>query len=271
MQKDVTADGPPEPDFHWPVLRDIGLSAPLRWVNRGFHDMLAAPVASLFYGCVLATMGYLLTCFYGGAVGLALTTGFLLIGPFFAVGLYDISRQIEHHQSASLVVTLSVWRENLPAIGFYALILMLSLAVWMRVSVVLIALFIPSGVESLSDLIKALMRTPDAWVFPLVYMTVGAALAAFSFASSAVALPVLRDHPNADAISAMIISFQVIRRNPRPLMLWALIIVAMTTAGFITWFVGLVVTVPLIGHATWHAYRDTLDFSAKAVGHKKAQ
>ena len=63
----------------------------------------------------------------------------------------------------------------------------------------------------------------------------------------------------------MIISFQVIRRNPRPLLLWALIIVALTTAGFITWFVGLVVTVPLIGHATWHAYRDTLDFNTKAT------
>ena len=102
-------------------------------------------------------------------------------------------------------------------------------------------------------------------MFTLVYMTVGAALAAFSFASSAVALPLLRDHPSADAISAMIISFQVIRRNPRPLLLWALIIVAMTTAGFITCFVGLVVTVPLIGHATWHAYRDTLDFSVKVT------
>ena len=127
MQKDLAADWPPEPDFHWPVLRDIGLGVPLRWVKRGFHDMLAAPAASLFYGCVLATMGFPLTRFYAGVEGLALTTGFLLIGPFFAVGLYDISRQLEHHQNASLVVTLNVWRENLPAIGFYALILMLSL------------------------------------------------------------------------------------------------------------------------------------------------
>lgn len=89
--------------------------------------------------------------------------------------------------------------------------------------------------------------------------------AAFSFANSAVALPLLRDQPTADAISAMIISFQVMRRNPRPLLLWALLIVAAITAGFVTWFVGLVVTVPLIGHATWHAYRDTLDFNVKAA------
>jgi uncharacterized membrane protein len=264
MSTEVVADSAAESGFHWPLLRDIKLSAPLRWVNCGFHDMLAAPVASLFYGVVLAVMGYLLTHFYGGAVGLALTTGFLLIGPFLAVGLYDISRQIETTNSAQLAPTLSAWRDNLPAIGFYALILMLSLAVWMRVSVVLIALFIPSGVESLQDLLAILLRSPDAWVFALVYITVGAVLAAFSFASSAVALPLLRDHPTADAVSAMIISFQVIRRNPKPLLLWAALIVAATTAGFVTWFVGLVVTVPLVGHATWHAYRETLDFETRA-------
>ena len=249
-----------ETGFSWQVLRAVALSAPLRWVDKGFHDMLAAPAASFFYGCVLAAMGYLLTHFYGGAVGLALTTGFLLIGPFLAVGLYDISRQIENARAVSLAPTLTAWRENLPAIGFYALILMLSLAVWMRVSVVLIALFIPSGVESVHDLLAALLRTPDAWVFAFVYVAVGAVLAAFSFASSAVALPLLRDHPTADAISAMIVSFQVIRRNPKPMLLWAAIIVGVTAAGFITWFVGLVLTVPLIGHATWHAYRETLDF-----------
>ncbi len=265
MSDKPAADSVPEPGFHWPILRDVGLSAPLRWLNRGFHDMLAAPIASLFYGCVLAAMGFLLTHFYGGAIGLALNTGFLLIGPFLAVGLYDISRQLEHHRSAHLGATLSAWRDNLPAIGFYALILMLSLAVWMRVSVVLVALFIPSGVQSVGDLITALLRSRDAWVFALVYTTVGAVLAAFSFASSAVALPLLRDQPTADAISAMIVSFQVIRRNLRPMLLWALLIVAVIAAGFITWFVGLVVTVPLIGHATWHAYRDTLDFNLKTA------
>jgi len=265
MSSELASDSVSESGFQWPVVRDLALSAPLRWVDRGFHDMLAAPVASLFYGCVLAAMGYLLTHFYGGAVGLALTTGFLLIGPFLAVGLYDISRQIENTRSATLAPTLTAWRDNLPAIGFYALILMLSLAVWMRVSVVLIALFIPTGVESLSDLLAVLLRSPDAWVFAFVYTTVGAVLAAFSFASSAVALPLLRDHPTADAISAMIVSFQVIRRNPKPMLLWAAVIVGATTAGFITWFFGLVVTVPLIGHATWHAYRESLDFTSKAA------
>ncbi len=243
--------GPAGTGFLWPRLRDLGHAAPLRWVGRGFHDMLAAPFASLFYGVVLALMGYLLTTFYGGAIGLALTTGFLLIGPFLAVGLYDLSRQLEAgRRPPDFAASLSAWRDNLPAIGFYALILMLSLAVWMRVSVVLIALFIPEGVESFGDLLARLLKTPDAWVFAFVYVAVGAFLAAFSFATSAVALPLLRDHASADAISAMIVSFQVIRRQPRVMALWAAIIVLAIAAGFITWFAGLVVTVPLIGHAT---------------------
>lgn len=243
----------------WPRTRRVPLTAPLHWLGRGFADLLAAPRASLFYGVLLALMGLLLTRYYGGAVGLALTTGFLLIGPFLAIGLYDVSRQLEHGTPARLRPTLTAWQANLPAIGFYALILMLSLAVWMRVSVVLVALFIPAGVESLLELLAALLERPDAWMFALAYASVGAVLAAFSFASSAVALPLLLDRASMDAISAMIVSFSAIRANPRPMLLWAALIVVLCAAGFATWFVGLAFTVPLIGHATWHAYRDCVE------------
>jgi len=245
-------------EFAWPEVRALAPSAPLRWLGRAFDDLLAAPRASLFYGCVLALMGFLLTRYYGGAVGLALTTGFLLIGPFLAVGLYDVSRQLERGGPALLAPTLTAWQVNLPAIGFYALILMLSLAVWMRVSVVVVALFVPEGVESLTDLLALLFERPDAWLFAGIYLAVGAVLAAFSFSISAVALPLLLDRPGMDAISAMIVSFQVIRRNPRPMLGWAAIIVAVVGAGFVAWFVGLVFTVPLVGHATWHAYRESI-------------
>ena len=243
----------------WPRTRPVPITAPLHWLGRGFADLLAAPIASLFYGVLLALMGFLLTRYYGGAVGLALTTGFLLIGPFLAIGLYDISRQLEHGAHARLRPSLTAWQANGPAIGFYALILMLSLAVWLRVSVVLVALFIPAGVESLMELLSALLERPDAWMFALAYSSVGAVLAAFSFASSAVALPLLLDRTSTDAISAMIVSFSVIRANPGPMLLWAMLIGALSVAGFVTWFVGLAFTVPLIGHATWHAYRDCVE------------
>ncbi len=256
MDADSTEDDIPPP---LPAVRGVPVLAPLGWLARGFADMLAAPAASLFYGTVLALMGYLLVTYYGGAVGLALTTGFLLTGPFLAVGLYEISRRLHRGAPVRLGETLTAWRANLPAIGFYALILMLSLAVWLRISVVLVALLVPAQAETVSELLAALAAAPGAWLFLAGYVAIGALLAAFSFASSAVALPMLLDRDRLDAISAMIVSFRCIRRNPQAMALWAVLIVALTAAGFAAWFAGLALTIPLIGHATWHAYCASVD------------
>ena len=81
--------------FAWPEVRAVPLNAPFYWLGRGFDDLLREPAMSLFYGVVLAVMGYALTTWFGGAAGLAMTTGFLLVGPFLAVGLYEISRKRE--------------------------------------------------------------------------------------------------------------------------------------------------------------------------------
>jgi len=247
------------PPHAMPAVRTIGFGAPLRWIGAGFGDLLTTASGSLLYGAVLAVMGWALVTWYGGAVGLALTTGFLLIGPFLAVGIYDLSRQVETHTPPDWQRSLTAWQMNRPAIGFYALILMLSLAVWLRISVVLVAILVPGGFESTAELLAMLRESPGVWVFLALYLGIGAALAAFSYAISAVALPMLLDRPGMDAISAMITSFQAIRRNPRPMMLWAAMIVALITAGFLSWFIGLVVVVPLVGHATWHAYRELVE------------
>lgn len=252
--------GPSSPaPFPLPGIRSIGKAAPLRWVGAGFRDVLAMPAASLFYGVTLALMGYLLTHYYGGALGIAFTTGFLIVGPFLAIGLYDLSRHRAAHQPPELGASLTAWKNNLPAISFYAFILMLSLAVWARVSVVVIALFFPDGIDSIDTLYAAMKDSSDAWVFLFIYIVIGAGLALFTFATSAVALPMLLDRKEMDAVSAMIVSFNTIRLNTLPMLLWAAIIVALTVAGFVTWFVGLVVVLPVIGHGTWHAYRDCVE------------
>jgi len=257
----MSGDATPRNDqpFVWPQVRVFGMDAPGRWLRAGLADLFAAPRASLFYGGVLALMGFLLTNYYSGAVGLALTTGFLLVGPFLVMGLYDVSRRLERGEAPRLVPTLAAWRANAPAIGFYALILTLTLAVWIRVSVVVVALFFPEGVPSAAGFLAELARSPDAWLFVLVYVAAGAGLALLVYATSAMSLPMLLDRDNMDVVSAMIVSFTVLRMNFAPMMLWAVLIVALAGVGFASWYLGLVVTLPWIGHAAWHAYREAVE------------
>jgi uncharacterized membrane protein len=248
-----------EAPFVWPAVRAFGVDAPWRWLAKGAADLRAAPAASLFYGAVMAAMGLLLTHYYAGAVGLALTTGFLIVGPFLAIGLYDVSRRLERGERVALAPTLMAWKANIAAVGFYALILTLSLAVWIRVSVVVVALFFPGGTPSLAGFIAELGQSPEAWFFLAAYAAAGAGLALFAFAVSAVSLPMLLDRENMDAISAMIVSFNVLRKNFVPMLIWGGIIAAMAAVGVATYFAGLVVTLPIIGHGAWHAYREAVE------------
>lgn len=246
----VEAGQPPADQFVWPRINQLAPGALRRWLRAGWADLRAAPGPSLFYGAVLAAMGYLFQRYLGGAVGVALTTGFLLVGPFLAIGLYDLSRRREAGEAPRLAPTLRAWQANFPAIGFYAVALTLLLAAWIRVSVVVIAVSFPEG--------RIDWATPGAWAFAAIYAAVGAGLALFVFATTSLSLPLLLDRHDMDAISAAITSFKALRQNFRAMLCFGATIVALTALGFATWRLGLVVVMPLIGHATWHAYRETL-------------
>lgn len=240
----------PEQAFVWPRVNTLAPGAVRRWLAAGWADLVAAPAASLFYGLVLAAMGFALTRFFAGAVGIALTTGFFLVGPFLCVGLYEISRLREAGQPVRLAATLLAWKANLASIGFYAVALTLLLAVWIRVSVVVVALFFPDGSVD--------WGSAEAWMFALAYAAAGSGLAVFVFATTSLSLPLLLDRRDMDTISAAIVSFNALRTNFLPMMTWAASIVLFAGLGFATWCVGLVVALPLVGHMTWHAYRESI-------------
>jgi uncharacterized membrane protein len=243
-----------------PAVRAVGRDAPWRWLRRGLADLRAAPAASLFYGGVLTALGIVLTHSPSrGAVELALLTGVLIVGPFLLMGLYDISRRLERGEPAPLRPTLVAWKANSSAIGFYAVILALLLAVWIRVSVVVVALFFDASITSIESLWESLRRSPDALVFVGVYLAAGFGFALFVFATSVVSLPMLFDRTEMDALSAMITSFNALRRSFGTMLVWAALIVGLTALGFALLYVGLIVILPLIGHATWHAYRDMVE------------
>jgi len=249
----------PERGSPFPEIREIRLNAPVRWLRLGWADFRKAPVPSLFYGIVLAGMGAALANSPGtGAVELALVTGFLLVGPFLLMGLYDIARRVQGGEDVMIGPTMAAWKANVSSIGFYAIILALLLAVWIRISVVVVALFFEGTPPSASSLIRDVMASPEAITFVLAYLAAGFGFALFVFATSVVSLPMLYDREQMDTLTAMITSFNALRVNFWPMLVWAAIIVVLTALGFATFYVGLVLVLPLVGLATWHAYREVV-------------
>jgi uncharacterized membrane protein len=229
---DARADEPRAP---FPVVREIGFGAPLRWLALGARDFRERPVPCLFYGVCFAAMGWLLAALLRPAPGtmMALTAGFLLVGPFMAMGLYEVARRREAGLPCDLFASTLVWRRNLTNVAILGIGLEIVMALWARSSMMVIAIFFPRSMPSVA---------------------VGALFATLVFAFTVIAIPLMLDR-GTDAITAMLASVVAFGRNVVPLLFWAALIVALTVIGFATFFAGLIVTVPWVGLATWHAYR----------------
>jgi len=247
----------------FPPIRHVPPSAPLRWIALGFRDLKTCPIPSLFYGFCFAGMGLFLTFVFEHAYQYtsALATGFLLLGPFLAMGLYEISRRLERGDACQLTPTLSVWKRNAGNIGIFAVVLGVIFLVWARASLVIFALFYTDEVPNLSGFLSQLLSLENL-EFLLVYFGIGFIFAVIVFAVSVVSIPLMLDR-NQDAISSMLASIASLAHNPLPMLIWAVLIAALTIVGFLSFHLGLVALMPVIGHATWHAYRDLVE----APGH----
>lgn len=252
----VEQQATPNENNDFPVIRKIKAHNILQWLQSGLNDLKRAKLSSLFYGAVFASAGLLMHAVLFEASWLlsALTTGFLLVGPFLAMGLYDLSRRIEHGEPPSLIPSLSCWKNNLINVGIFAGLLVVVLLVWARASLVIFAIFFQGGLPSFMDIVQAVFAFKQP-IFALVYFAVGGFFAAFVFSISIVAIPLMADR-NTDAVTAAIASIIAVVRNPFPMVLWAITIVSLVAFGFATHFIGLIITMPIIGHASWHAYRD---------------
>jgi uncharacterized membrane protein len=240
----------------FPDVREITFSQPLAWLANGWRDFLAHPLQSAFYGMCFALMGWLIAFTFRNAYQYvsALVTGFFLVGPFFAIGLYDLSRRRQRGEPPRLGVTLDAWRSNVGAIGMFALVLGVILLVWARASLVVFALFYTHEMPSVEGFL-AQMFSLDNLEFLVAYFCVGGFFAVLVFAISVVSVPMMMDR-DTDGIVAVLASLKAFGSNLPAMLLWGLIIATVIGAGFALWFVGLVVAVPVIGHGAWHAYRD---------------
>lgn len=244
-------------------IRTITLDHPWRWLSAGWLDMCTLPGVSYFYGIIFATIGFALL--FGlehveaGYLILPLAFGFALVGPAVAVGLYETSRRLETAQPVDLVDSLSAFRRNPGQIGLVGIFLIIAFFAWMRLTMLEFMLFFGDAPPPLDGLIDALLLSSQSGSFLLTGFATGGVLAAGVFAMTVVAVPMLIDRQDCDAMTAMLTSLEAVRRNWLPMMLWAGLIAFFTLFGLALFFVGLVITLPLIGHASWHAYRDLVE------------
>lgn len=232
----------------------VPINAPVKWVYQGAEDMRKAPAVSLAYGLALTILSILLTylAWTFGALGLYLgmATGFLLIGPVLAIGLYSFSCQIERGKKPVFGYCMRQSRSRIKDMLIFSFILLIVFLLWARAATV-VHIFFPENADySIMDLA----------MFLGIGTVIGAFFSTIVFTTSAFALPMLMDRKT-DAITAVVTSINAVLRNKKTMLVWAIMIVSFVITGFVTFFIGFIVFLPLIGHATWHAYRDTIDAS----------
>lgn len=246
-----------------PRVRRIDLDRPWSWLAAGWRDLCRAPRVSLAYGVLFALAGYAITfgLWWADLVYLVLpmVCGFLIVGPLLAVGLYEVSRRLEIGEPVSLKDAVTAWRRNGGQIGLTGIVLLLLLFAWIRLAALLFMLFFGLEPPPLADLFAQTFLNPDALPFLIVGTIIGAVLAAFAFAISATSIPFLLDRPDSNVFTAIATSVTAVKENAGPMLFWAILVVGFAGAGLVTFYLGLIVTLPLIGHATWHAYRDLVE------------
>lgn len=252
--------GKPEPQQSaLPGVRRVPATAALRWLGAGARDLRAHPLPSLFYGGCFALMGWLIVLTFRHAFEylFALVSGFFLVGPFLALGLYDLSRRRERGEAADLASSLTAWRGNAGSLGVFVLVLTVDLLLWARASLIVFALFYTSGLPTLATFVQQFL-SPDNAKFLIAYAVVGGFFAVFTFALSVVSVPMMLDR-DTDGVVASLTSIKVFLANVPAMLVWGALTVFLVGTGFALAFVGLTVAVPLVGHATWHAYRELVE------------
>lgn len=251
----VTTGEAPAP----PAVRSITTEAPWAWLAAGWRDLCRARGISLTYGLLFAlgSAGLTAGLWYADSLHYLppLAAGFLLVAPLLAIGLYEISRRLELGEEPRLRDALLAIRRAPTRLTFFGVLLTLALLFWMRLAFLLFALFMGTHAPPTPEMAMShLLLTVEGLSLLIVGTLLGAILAALVFAVTVVSLPLVMDR-EIDAISAVIASLDAVRRNWKPLLLWAWLIAALTAVGIASFYLGLIVIFPLLGHASWHAYR----------------
>jgi uncharacterized membrane protein len=229
-------------------------SDPFHWLALGWRDFTHAPLTGLFYGACFAAMGWgLLAVFrFAAAYTLALSASFLLLGPFLCLGLYQVSRTLEAGRPVSLWSSMGAWQRKGSAMATFGFILLIIEMLWGRSAMIVFAVSF-DGIPEFNGSIAQLL-SPEYLPFVATYLAVGALFGGLIFAISAISIPMILDQQT-DAISAGLTSLRLVMTQPGVMWLWAALLSVVVVAGMAPGFLGLLVVGPVVGHASWHAYR----------------
>jgi uncharacterized membrane protein len=252
-----------------PVIRSIGLSDLRQALRAGWEDFKAVPSHAVILCVIYPILGLVLArAVFGYAVVpllFPLAAGFALLGPFAALGLYELSSRRERGEEPSAWNALDVLRS--PSFGAMlglGTLLFALFVTWVATAqAIYIAVFGYQGPASASDFVQRVFTTSQGWWLIVVGCGIGFLFALVALCISVVSFPMMLDR-HASAGEAMVTSLRVVAKNPVTIAAWGLIVAALLVVGSLPFFLGLAVVIPLLGHATWHLYRKVIAIDPNA-------
>ncbi len=256
-QSQPVEEAPRKPE---PIVNAITFAAVTESIAEGMRDFRAAPKFGLTFGLIYA-LGGILTVLTASALNMVYLTypiaaGFALAGPLVSIGLYKVSRMLERGETPTWNRVIgAILQQTGKEIGWMSFVVLFVLIVWLYQVRLLLAIFLGSeSISTMRDFLTVVMTTPQGWVFLAIGHVIGAILSVVLFSLTVVSFPMLLDR-DVDFITAMITSVRAVAKNTVPLLIWAGLIAALLTVASLPFFLGVVVVLPLLGHASWHLYR----------------
>ncbi len=239
-------------------VRLVSTDQPFQWLAAGWRDLKATIALSIAYGAIVVGAGCALSFLLVGVgllyLVLPLMVGFMLVGPALTVGYYRVSQALEAGERPSFGTAITAWRGNPGPLLAFGLALVCFLVLWMRFAALVFAVCFPNSMLNVQALLNAALFTEDGLIFLTIGTVVGGVMASIAFAAGAFSLPMLLDR-QVGILEALVTSVVAVVLNAPAMMVWAALVVLFAAAGLALGYVGLAVTLPLLGYATWHAYR----------------
>lgn len=246
-----------------PVIRKIDLADLTDALKKGVDDFMAAPTQLIFLAIIYPIVGLFLARLSFGYHVLPLifplVAGYALIGPFAAVGLYEMSRQRELGREISWTDAFAIFRSpSLDAIGAVGFVLMVVFVIWLIAALTLYDVLFPDPPDSISEFLGEIFATGRGWALIILGHALGFIFAVVALTIGVISFPLLVDR-DVGAVVALQTSVRAVLANPIPMAAWGLIVGVLLALGTVPFFIGLAIVMPVLAHATWHLYRKIVE------------